>query len=303
MLWPCIHTLADAWPLLQLHLSAHSKVIQGVQQSTCKVYRHAQHIFLQFYHCYGLLPVPTDQETLFYFATFLANAKGLQHGTILSYLYGVWVLHINMGLSDPLKGILQLHKCLQAIHIQSKPASRKLAFMYKLLTLVHPLHRFPMQQVLWATLTMAHFSFLWMAKFTVDHESFNSTWHLCVQDVTPSLTTQAEIQYITVHLKVSKTDPFGQGINVIIGCLGTQVCSACATWVLIQSHWANTSLPNGTIFPAICPATLQRCDGGSHQRLLAKLGLNPSCYSGHSMHMGEQPQLLWPVWKTGRLSP
>ena len=40
--------------------------------------------------------------------------------------------------------------------------------------------------------------------------------HLCVQDVTPHLTAEGKLQYVTVHLKVSKTDPFGQGIDVII---------------------------------------------------------------------------------------
>ena len=54
--------LAGAWPLTQLCLSAHSKVLQGMQQSTCKVYGHDQHLFLQFCHCYGLLPTPADQR-------------------------------------------------------------------------------------------------------------------------------------------------------------------------------------------------------------------------------------------------
>ena len=74
-------------------------------------------MFLHFCHCYDLLPVPADQGTLLYFATFLANAKGLQHRTIIGYLNGVHVLHINMGLPDPLKGALRLQKCLRAIHI------------------------------------------------------------------------------------------------------------------------------------------------------------------------------------------
>ena len=43
LLWWSIHPLTGIWPLTQLCLSAHSKVIQGVQQSTHKVYRHAQH--------------------------------------------------------------------------------------------------------------------------------------------------------------------------------------------------------------------------------------------------------------------
>ena len=77
----------------------------------------SQHMFLQFCHYYGLLPVPDDQETLLHFATFLADAKGLQHGTIHGYLYGVRVLYIDMGLSNPLKGTFWLYKGLQTIHI------------------------------------------------------------------------------------------------------------------------------------------------------------------------------------------
>ena len=145
-------------------------------------------MFFQFCHCYGLLPVPANQETLLCFATFLADAKGLQHRTILRYLYGVRVLHNDMGLSDPPKGTLWLHNGLWAIHIQSNLASCKLAFTYKLLVLTHPLHKFPAQLVLWAALTMVHFSFLQMGKFKVDQEIFDPTQHLCVQDITPSLT-------------------------------------------------------------------------------------------------------------------
>ena len=49
----------------------------------------------------------------------------------------IWgdVLHIDMGLSDPLKGALLLHKGLWAIHIQSNPVSHKFAFTYELLVL------------------------------------------------------------------------------------------------------------------------------------------------------------------------
>ena len=88
------------------------------------------------------------------------------------------------------------------------------------------------------TLTIILFSFLQMGLFRVDQEIFDPTRHLCVQDVTTSFTAQAELQYVTNHLKVSKTDPFRQGIDVISGCSGTQVCRACLAWDLIQSRWA-----------------------------------------------------------------
>ena len=198
-LWPSIHPLAGIWPLTWVHLSAHAKVIQGVQQSTHKVCRHTQHTFLQFCHCYGLLPVPTDQEILLYFATFLANTRGLQHGTIVGYLFGVWALHIDMGMLDPLKGALWLHKCLWALHIQSNPESHKLAFMHDLLVLAQSLHQFPAQQALCAALNMAHFGPLQTGEFTVDQGCFDPNCHMCVQDVSHNITTQSTLQYITVH--------------------------------------------------------------------------------------------------------
>ena len=253
-------------------------------------------------HCYGLLLVPTNQETLLCFTTFLADAKGLQHRTILCYLYGVWALHINMGLSDHLKGAVWLHKGIWVIHIQSNPAACKLAFTYKLLVLAHPLHMFHTQQALLATLTLAHFTFLKMGKFTVDQQIFDPTWHLCVQDMTASLTTQAELWYVTVHLNISKTDPFGQGFNMIIGCSGTQVCGACAVWDLMQSHWAKQASPMAPFFQLSGQPLLREMMVGPIKGLLAKLGLTPSHYSGHSMHIRGQPQPLQPVSGTGRSS-
>ena len=82
---------------------------------------------------------------------------------------------MNMGLSDPLKGTPWLHKCLWAIHIQSNPESCKLAFMYNLLVLAQPLHQFPTQKILWATLTIAHFGPLQTGEVMVDQEHFDPT--------------------------------------------------------------------------------------------------------------------------------
>ena len=204
-----------------------------------------------------------------------------------------------MDQSDPLRGALQLYKGLWAIHIQSNPASHKLDFTYELLVLSCPLHTFPTQQVLWAALTMAHFSFLQMGKFIVDQEIFDPTWHLCVQDVTPSLTAQAELQYVTIHLKVGKTDPFGQGINVIIGCSHTQVCGACSAWDLIQSHWGQTSPSNSAILSAVLTATLNKHHCGSHQRPSSQIRIQPlHCIVDIACTSGEQP---WPPWPASGL--
>ena len=132
---------------------------------------------------------------------------------------------------------------------------------------------------------MTHFGLLQTGEFMVDQEIFDPTWHLCIQDVTSSLTTQAELQYVTIHLKVSKTDPFGQGVNVIMGCSGTLVCGACSAWDLIQSYWAKQATPTVTFFQLSGQPLSRGMMVGHIKGLLAKLGLNPSPYSGHSMHI------------------
>ena len=122
---------------------------------------------------------------------------------------------------------------------------------------------------------MAHFGFLWTGEFMVDQEIFDPTRHLCVQDVTPSFTTQAELEYITIHFKVSKTDPFGQGIDVIIGCSGTQVCRACSVWDLIQSHWAKQASPTVLFFQLSRQPLSRSMMVGHNQRPSGQIGTQP----------------------------
>ena len=112
-----------------------------------------------------------------------------------------------MGLSNPLKGTLHLHKCLWAMHIHSHLESCKLAFMYNLLVLAQPLHQFPAQQVLWAALTMAHFGLLWRGKFMVDQECFDPTWHLCIQDVTPTFLPSQSYNTLPSILRSARQTP------------------------------------------------------------------------------------------------
>ena len=104
--------------------------------------------------------------------------------------------------------------------------------------------------------------------------------------MTPSLTAQSELQYITIHLQISKTDPFGQGTNMIIGWSGTQVCSVCTTWDLLQSYQVKWASPTAPFFQLSSQPLSRDVMVGHIKGLLAKLGLNPSFYSGRSLHIG-----------------
>ena len=72
---------------------------------------------------------------------------------------------------------------------------------------------------------------------------------------------------------------------MIIGCSSTQVCSACAAWDLIQSHWVKQASPAASFFPLSGQPLSRDVMVGHIKDLLAKLSLNPSFYSGRSLHI------------------
>ena len=118
------------------------------------------------------------------------------------------------------------------------------------------------------------------------HGRSGNLWPNMVSVCLGCYTAQAELKYVTIHLTVSKTDPFGQGVDVIIGCSGTQVCRACSAWDLIQSNQAKQASPTAPCFQLSGQPLSRGMMVGYIKGLLAKLGLNPSLYSGHIICTG-----------------
>ena len=101
----------------------------------------------------------------------------------------------------------------------------------------------------------------------------------------------------------SKTDPFGWGVDVIIGCSSTQVCSACTAWDLIQSHWVKWASPAAPFFQLSSWPFSRDMIVAYIKGLLAKLGLSPSSYSRHSLCIGGyHSHCCWPQGLGGQVS-
>ena len=73
---------------------------------------------------------------------------------------------------------------------------------------------------------------------------------------------------------------------MIIGCSGTQVCSACPAGDLIQSHRVKQASPVAPFFQLSGWPLSRDVMVGHIKGLLAKLGLNPSSYSRYSLCIG-----------------
>ena len=73
---------------------------------------------------------------------------------------------------------------------------------------------------------------------------------------------------------------------MIIGCSSTQVCNACAMWDIIQSHQVRPASPTAPFFQLSRWPLPRDIMVGHIKGLLAKLGLNLSFYSRHTLHIG-----------------
>ena len=150
------------------------------------------------------------------------------------------------------------------------------------------------------TLTMSYFGLLCTVEDIIHNEAFNLMWNLCVQDVQPHFTITGALLYISVYLKISKTDAFWQGMVVIIGCSYNQVCGPCVAMDLIQHHHASSSAPNAPFFH-IASVPLNRDTMVSHIKFLLITWASIQAFMPDtSWEMGEWQQPLQQAWQIGK---
>lgn len=273
-------------PLDQLRQAAGELVVSGIRSSSQQTYSYGQNLYCAFCQVYGLRAMPATEDILMMFVTYMFLCKGLKYDTIHVYLYSVRSMHIEHGYYSPLDNRTRLDRVLRAVKLQQGDSKkRKLAFTLELLIKVKCFHDTQDHDklVLWSAMTTAHFGFLRCAEFTVANPLlFDVRVNLCVADVA---ITNGE--YMNIVLKRSKTDPFKKGITVTIGCTGQDVCAVCTMKSLLIWHYERKSDPSTPLFLMADHLPLTRSRFISHIRwCLARVGVDPSQYSGHSMRIG-----------------
>ena len=283
-----------AWPLAnQVSLShicraSKAKFNEGLQHNTCRVYQGEQQMFQSFCAWYHLTAFPALEDTLMVFATYLDEHLQRHYTTVHHYMAPIHVAHIALGLPNPLQNCPHLQQLLWEIcqlQPQPQPDSGHQSITTEFLCRARPLHwlHLPKDSVLWAALTLGHYGLFHSGKLVQwKLAEAGLPWYICVRDVTPHF-SQGCLHYVCIMLSGSKTDPFHVGCSVIIGCTGTPVCEACEAWSIIQQHqWTQTS-PDAP-FLQIDGRTLDHLTLVRHIKdIVAKLGLNPFRYSGHSL--------------------
>jgi hypothetical protein len=78
--------------------------------------------------------------------------------------------------------------------------------------------------MLWAAACIGFFRFLRCAEFTAPSvKQFNPETHLCLRDISAHR-VDGRVQTVALHLKVSKTDQFGKGVDIFLERTGAPLC-------------------------------------------------------------------------------
>ncbi len=136
--------------------------------------------------------------------------------------------------------------------------------------------------MLWAAATSCFFGFFRAGKITVPSDSsFDGTVHLSFADV--AVDDLAKPSMLKVHLKVSKTDPFGKGVDVVIGKTADDLYPVRAMLDYLLAKGAGP----GPLFHFHDGKPLTRTRFVDRTReALSRAGVDSELYSGHSFRSG-----------------
>ena len=247
--------------------------------------------FTAFCTTYHILdPFPVTEYLLCAFAAFLAD-EGLSPQSIKSYLAAVRNTQLSLGLPDPREqSSLPLLKRVQAgisrVRLGRQQAARvRLPITGQVLRQVKAeleRSRNPERVTVWAVSCVAFFGFFRLGELLLtSREAFNPRLHLAWGDV--AVDDPGHPLMIQVHLKQSKTDQQGQGVDVVLGRTDRDLCPVSA----LLGYIAFRGDQPGPFFLSSTRVPFLKQEFITHFRaVLGALGLPSEDYAGHSFHIG-----------------
>lgn len=207
--------------------------------------------------------------------------------TIRIYLSALRFSQIRAGLNDPsLSSFPRLTYILKGIHRGTPDHLRKerLPITMDLLIALHRVWSIPPVQynqvMLWAACCLGFFGFLRAGEFTCTAAEVTDP-PLSPSDI--AVDSRDNPQRIIIHLRRTKTDPFGVGCYVHVGRTNSTPCPVAA----VLNYLALRPPSSGPLFLFENGSTLTRAVLVTHLRTaLAQAGVDSSHYSGHSFRIG-----------------
>ena len=215
--------------------------------------------------------------------------EGLSAGTMKSYLAAVRHRQIAMGLGDPVMVRMpQLQYVLKGARrrLAGRPKRTRLPITPEILQQLRgSWERHPVRadaSMLWAAATLCFFAFLRTGEAVAPSDTgFDPRYHLAYGDV--RVNSICDPSWMEVHIKRSKVDQFAEGIKLVVGATGSDLCPVAA----MLGYLVQRGNSPGPLFVFEDGRLLTRDRFVSALRLaLADAGIDSSSYSGHSFRVG-----------------
>lgn len=251
--------------------------------TTKRTYSSAQRKYLIFCRDNNISPpLPATEQVLCLFTTKLAQT--IQPKSIQVYLSAIRSLHLLHGYKDPLTDCPRLHHVIRGIkRIQGPTSQQRLPITDNLMHIIYGSlsENNPDHIMFWAACTLAYFGFLRAAEFTVPSvEVFDRKLHLQPSDL--AFDSHSNPTCLRVHLKTSKTDPFGKGCYIHIGRgLGT-LCAVQAMAKYLHSRGGDP----GPLFIFSTGQTLSRHRLSTRLQAILSGAQLPGKFNTHSFRIG-----------------
>ncbi len=287
----------------------------GLKTSTKITYNAMQRQYFKFCSDYSLEALPAQELTVLRYLTFLSNKPGrrnpgLASSTLKLHLSAIRSLHVYNGI----KNIPFLQSPRIALFIRSILHSQKA-----------PLQKQPMDFSLlarvWQLIPATYNGLVLKASLVL-------LFFMCLRGCEMSSVTIKGIviypppmlkaiafgnhkgkKYLTYTVPTSKTRP--HGFTRISGCSGSPICLPCVFWEYLctRAHFAS-SFPDSPLLVWESGQEVSKANmNWQIKSLVKRLGLDPDCYSTHSVRSGAvsegssklPPWLLQKMggWKSG----
>ena len=257
--------------------------------ATTALYCSAANRYLDFCTHLNLPPLPLDQDNVTRFVAYLAQS-GMTYQSIRTYLSGIRFLQIANGLPDPhLSTFSTLEYVLRGIH-RLQPANprqpRRPITPNMLLLLFTAWSCVPLENqhdaaMLWAACCTGFFGFMRAGEFTCPSWREFTPDMLGPHDVTVDSHQTPSI--VSVHLRRSKTDPFGNGVTIYLGRTGHAICPVTA----LLGYLARRGQQPGPLFLFREGSPLSKGKLLANiKQALSRQGVGPSGLTGHSFRIG-----------------
>ncbi len=278
--------MSDLAPALRKYFHA------GLAASTHRTYSAGLRKFYEFCSIYNLTtPFPISELHLCYFVAFLAE-QDLAPSSCSTYLAAVRNAQIALGLPEPREhsSLPLLKRVLSGIRrcrLQQGKGCKKTRLPVTVELLKRMKDRLdqssdPDKVVLWAVACTAFFGFFRLGELLpTSPSSFDARTDLAWGDV--AVDDRDSPTMVQVHLKTSKVDQFGQGVDVVLGRTGVELCPVQALTDYLRVRGSSS----GPFFLAGRNRTLTKAVFVHWFRaILREVGVQGSQFAGHSFRIG-----------------